>query len=522
MSIPLIDLFAGPGGLNEGFSSIRDAAGARVFTSVISIEMEKWAHQTLELRALYRRLHDHGDVKQYYRYLRGEITREDLFTAAGTLGRDASSEAVMATLGKSDADNLEIEQKIETALKKAGSRECVLIGGPPCQAYSLVGRARRTNDEEFEEDHKHFLYREYLNIVRKFKPAAFVMENVPGLLSAKNKGVKMFELICSDLRKAGYTLHPVNPVDENSPPEHDPKRFVVHADEFEVPQSRSRVFVLGLRSDLKLAPVTLTKAKGELVTVADVLKDLPRIRSRLSKDEDTVENWRAAILGLGNYQFGNLEERFRKALLDRLEIIPWSYPLGERAITRTNEGPERLAHWFIDPGCDLIVNHNSRGHMRTDLMRYFFWSQYAAFYGRSPTLSEVPHFLRPNHKNVTGDATDLPFSDRFRVQLDARPSTTIVSHISKDGHYYIHYEPKQCRSLSVREAARLQTFPDNYFFEGAATDQYRQVGNAVPPYLAKQIAAVVHSILKGYPAKSVDVATPRRSADAPEPALSRG
>ena len=139
--------------------------------------------------------------------------------------------------------------------------------------------------------------------------------------------------------------------------------------------------------------------------------------------------------------------------------------------------------------------------MRSDLMRYFFWSQYAEFYGKSPTLSEVPHFLRPNHGNVTGDATDLPFSDRFRVQIDSRPSRTIVSHIAKDGHYYIHYEPKQCRSLSVREAARLQTFPDNYFFEGAATDQYRQVGNAVPPYLAKQIAEVVHAILTGAAAK---------------------
>lgn len=495
--IPLIDLFAGPGGLNEGFSSVRYPGGKRVFGSAISIEMEQWAHQTLELRALFRKLHDHGETKPYYRYLRGEISRDELFASAGPLAAEARAEAVMATLGKSGSENLEIERKIEAALRKSGSKECVLIGGPPCQAYSLVGRARRTHDEKFEDDHKHFLYREYLNIVRKFRPAVFVMENVPGLLSAKNKGVKMFELILNDLRDAGYTLHPLNPADDVGTAKDDPRRYVVHANEFDVPQSRSRVFVLGLRADLGLAPSTLTRSKKGAVSVADVLSDLPRIRSKLSKEVDNVANWRSAILELGKYQFGNLSDDYRQVLMDRLDSLPWSYPLGGRSMPRTKDGPKRLSHWYVDPKCDVVVNHNSRGHMRSDLMRYFYWSLHGEFHGRSPSLAEVPHFLRPNHKNVTGDATNLPFGDRFRVQVQGKPSTTVVSHISKDGHYYIHYEPKQCRSLSVREAARLQTFPDNYFFEGAATDQYRQVGNAVPPYLAYQIASVVHAILSG-------------------------
>lgn len=135
--------------------------------------------------------------------------------------------------------------------------------------------------------------------------------------------------------------------------------------------------------------------------------------------------------------------------------------------------------------------------MRADLKRYFYWSQYAVFYGHSPKLSDVPYYLRPNHINLLGQTNDVPFADRFRVQVKSKPSTTIVSHIAKDGHYYIHHDPIQCRSLSVREAARLQTFPDSYFFEGGATEQYRQVGNAVPPYLAKQIATVAHAILTG-------------------------
>ncbi|MBE7539556.1 MAG: DNA cytosine methyltransferase [Opitutaceae bacterium] len=156
----------------------------------------------------------------------------------------------------------------------------------------------------------------------------------------------------------------------------------------------------------------------------------------------------------------------------------------------------KLSSWLDGSVVGGVLNHNSRGHMASDLRRYFFWSAYAAVHERSPSLADVPHYLRPNHENVKGDAKDIPFADRFRVQLSGRPSTTITCHIAKDGHYYIHHDPSQCRSLSVREGARLQTFPDTYFFEGPVTEQYKQVGNAVPPYLAKQIGGLVADILR--------------------------
>jgi len=152
---------------------------------------------------------------------------------------------------------------------------------------------------------------------------------------------------------------------------------------------------------------------------------------------------------------------------------------------------------MTDPAMEFVVNHESRKHIPEDLLRYLFASSYANVYGSSPKLHVFPPDVLPHHQSVA-DALRLRhgyFNDRFRVQVADQPATTVTSHLSKDGHYFIHHDPSQCRSWTVREAARAQTFPDNYFFEGTRTDQYRQVGNAVPPYLALQIASLVAVVL---------------------------
>jgi DNA (cytosine-5)-methyltransferase 1 len=150
---------------------------------------------------------------------------------------------------------------------------------------------------------------------------------------------------------------------------------------------------------------------------------------------------------------------------------------------------------IYDERLAVLTAHETRSHMASDLRRYLYAATFAQETGRSPKLSDFPTNLLPDHQNVEEGRNGKMFSDRFRVQLADHVSTTVTSHISKDGHYFIHYDPTQCRSLTVREAARLQTFPDNYFFAGPRTEQYHQVGNAVPPKLAQQIAAIVAEVL---------------------------
>lgn len=176
--------------------------------------------------------------------------------------------------------------------------------------------------------------------------------------------------------------------------------------------------------------------------------------------------------------------------------------MAELEITELNRGGEfvkwpvsvrdDLAWWYLDERLGGACNHSTRGHMNSDLHRYLFAACFTQLYGQSPKMLDFPTRLLPKHKSAESGS----FDDRFKVQSGDQPSSTITSHISKDGHYYIHYDPIQCRSLTVREAARLQTFPDNYFFEGSRTQQYKQVGNAVPPLLARKIASIVRNIFK--------------------------
>lgn len=523
-TIPIIDLFAGPGGLGEGFSSVYNKK-KRAFDIKISIEKDENAHQTLELRSFYRQFPKGELPPEYYSVLketnlkkRDELKAElyDLFPKEYKI---AQKEACLVELGSEDHPSEKIDKKIKDALGKA--KNWLLIGGPPCQAYSMAGRSRVGGIDK--QDHRVYLYKEYLRIIAEHHPTVFVMENVKGLLSAKVDGKQMFDLIRNDLtnpssvfkesKSPKYKVYSLTSApdafDNNDNPLYkDNKKFLIQSEKFNIPQKRHRVILLGIREDVDVKPGTLKIGENE-IKLKHVIGDLPKLRSGLGrsivssetvagkkkrvykKEVDNNENWGDRI----NY-FNKLIHSWNgfKSKKSIKEITASKLGVGSEYIkfnTPLKSNP--LIEWYKDDQLKGVCNHETRTHLVEDLKRYLFASLYAKKYNRFPRLRDYDTHseeLMPDHVS----ARSGKFADRFRVQMPDSAATTITSHISKDGHYFIHYDPEQCRSLTVREAARIQTFPDNYLFCGPRTAQYHQVGNAVPPYLAYQIAQIVSKI----------------------------
>lgn len=501
MPIPIIDLFAGPGGLGEGFAALKDHQRQPVFEIGLSIEKDAIAHKTLTLRAVFRRLRGTKDVKDYYSYIKGEIDEETFRKqpAVADAFAHAAKEARCLELGKSDEGT--IDGEIRAALNGRGT--WVLIGGPPCQAYSLAGRSRRVHDKTFQKDEKHFLYKEYLRIIQVHRPTIFVMENVKGLLSSQHSGSSMFENIIADLSKPaqGVEYEIRSFVKKGDGKSLEPTDYIIKAENYGIPQSRHRVILLGVRKDAGASRHELLSKISKPVTVKHAIENLPRLRSRLSK-ADSVEAWRAAVQVAPSFLEG-WDADIKSAMVELMRVSAASAlslsvgkPFAQKKYKKPKK-PTELQRWLHDERLGGVCQHEARSHMSSDLARYLFAACFAQSRNYSPRLDAFPPNLLPNHVNAASDRVNevIPFKDRFRVQCGGEPSTTVVAHIAKDGHYYIHYDPTQCRSLTVREAARLQTFPDNYFFAGNRTEQYTQVGNAVPPLLANKLAKVVRGLL---------------------------
>lgn len=515
--ISVIDLFAGPGGLGEGFSAYRNTSGEQTFKIVLSIEKDEEAYKTLRLRSFFRQFGRKNRPEEYYACLRRKLSIEDLYKRFPNQAQESAHEAWCVTLGADEFPPHLVDNRIKEGL---GSQDnWVLIGGPPCQVYSLVGRSRRIpkDREKYEKDNRHVLYREYLRIIAAHRPPVFVMENVKGILSSKFEGGRIIEKILADLkrpfealpylRKRGaseleYELHALSDYGRSdslfAASETEPSDYIIRCERHGIPQARHRLILLGVRTDLRKSPSKLS-AKEDLVELWEAIKDLPKIRSRVSRSEDSSAEWMAAVSELLAQPWlkDGIDREVRKSILQAGRSLVPIRNIGSEFVGSLRK-PVWQTSWFHDQRLEGVCNHSSRSHMKEDLWRYFFSACFAERRNRSPKLFEFPTALLPDHHNVrrARDKRELVFADRFRVQVKGRPSTTVTSHIAKDGHYFIHPDPLQCRSLTVREAARLQTFPDNYFFCGNVTAQYQQVGNAVPPLLARQIARVVHKLFE--------------------------
>jgi len=380
----------------------------------------------------------------------------------------ADEEALQLTLGEDEANKI-IYKKISEKLN--GDKNWVLIGGPPCQAFSLVGRARNKGNKNYvaEEDHRHYLYQEYLKIIEKFSPSVFVMENVKGILSSKVNGELIFDKIMEDLKNPGQALNNKNKFTykihslvvpsgglEGIEYKQDPHDFIIKSEQYGIPQARHRVILLGVRSDISGTPNQLKKPSSG-ITIEQVIGNLPKLRSGLSKNKERDSS--EVIHDELYHMLHKAEYKGTKIAVELSTIIGKiaknRLKKGQNAIKITKTSyknmPTDLAGWYRESWKGGICNHEARGHMDSDLARYLFCTVYAKInksedgVRHSPRLNDFPEVLLPNHKN----AKSGKFVDRFKVQEKGLPATTITCHISKDGHYYIHYDPLQCRSLTV-------------------------------------------------------------------------
>ena len=415
----VLDLFSGAGGLSEGF--FRTGA-----TFVGHVEADKYACDTLRTRTAYWNLRNSDKLDIYHNYLLKNITREELWANANV----ANSNDVINTFIGDDSFDAITETVKDTLKKKKLNQVDLIIGGPPCQAYSVVGRARMK--EAVTCDPRNFLYKYYVRFLETFKPKMFIFENVPGILSAANG--KHFQDIKDAVKDAGYHM----------------ELKELTASDYGVLQERKRIIIVGWRKNKTQKNYTYPEFDKIVNSylVKDVLEDLPK-----TKPDCMIE-------GKGAYR-----AETNKYLIDSS---------------------------IREEGFDILTQHETRMHNERDLKIYKeaidIWDKDQKRLCYKELSSRRPELI--THKNTHS------FTNRFNViKADMPASHTILAHMAMDGHYYIHPDIKQLRSLSVREAARLQSFPDDFYFEGPRTAQFRQIGNAVPPKMAEQIAKKVKEIL---------------------------
>lgn len=408
-----IDLFAGAGGLSEGFVQMG-------FVPIAHIEMNSFATQTLETRSSYYYLKESGKLSIYHNYLMGKITREEFLE---NIPKKVLKAIICETMSTTTLPM--IFKQIDELMSASSTEKIdVIVGGPPCQAYSLVGRAQSNHMEKpMEEDPRNALYKLYVRFLKHYQPKMFVFENVMGIESANNG--ETWKNIQKYMKRVGYEIecHEQN------------------AKNFGVLQNRRRMIIVGWRKNSGLAYPIFSKLDNQAV-VNDLFMDLPKL-----------------------------------------------LPGEESNIYASTKISQYVAENGIREDGDVLTLHKSRPNKERDISIYKRVIELWDNGHKRLNYNDLPDQLKTHHNRTS-------FLDRFKVvEGDEHCCHTMLAHISKDGHYFIHPDIKQHRSITVREAARIQSFPDSYFFEGPRTAQFVQIGNAVPPMMAKGIASGIKSEL---------------------------
>lgn len=452
-TIRVLDLFAGAGGLSLGFDLVRNKDGKRVFEIVKAVEIDDDACNTL---------------KNYFRKTYG---REDIVVWGNLTKLKTRREIIKACKGKVS----------------------LIVGGPPCQSFSTLGPRSGfgLKKRKFRNDERDRLYREYLKIVEKVQPDFIIFENVKGIISKRDKkGRRYIDIIASDFRKLGYSFKGEN---------RDVKEeyLVLNAADYGVPQIRERVFLIGNRLGIrnpfpKQTHSNPAKRKPDdrllpWTTLKDAIGDLPKLKARYT------------LTGIPKKSRKRIEKikRINTRRYSGALEMPFNDGGFSEHVQALGQPGKRLLQ-FIRLGANgTILYHEARAQKQDDIklfagMRQGTTAAYL-FRNRTEKARRLRKLIKYRMKDDDGEFT---FGDKYRKQSWNSPSTTLFAHLAKDGNRFIHPDGKQARTFTVREAARIQTFPDWYEFSGTSRgSKFQQIGNAVPPLLAMRIAESVFSIM---------------------------
>lgn len=434
--INVVDIFAGPGGLSLGLEMLKGKRREPIFNCICAVENNPWACKTL-------RRNFSTDI-----VIEGDITEEDI-----------KEQIVNQCKGKTD----------------------IVVGGPPCQSFSLIG-PRSGNPDNNKDKYKYDgLYKHFIEIVGRLSPSFFLFENVRGILSKKNGDEKIIDIIIREVEAMGYTL-------ENENPENNKKYLLLNAADYGVPQTRERVFIIGnnlgipnpfpQKTHFNPGIKSRRRNAGSLlpyVTIKEAIGDLPKLKARITKT------------GIPAGRYHKIEKYNKKVNYGKEEII-YKSAWFDKHINRISESGRNFMG-FVRQLSDLpLTHHVSRPQMETDILLFKGMKQ--GMTAKDIMKSDKPE-INQLGKYIKYDMNS--FTDKYKKLHWKKPSSTIFAHLQKDGNRFIHPDSSQGRTITPREAARLQSFPDSFYFEGPITKKFQQIGNAVPPILAKAIAEAILS-----------------------------